>query len=421
MGLAISMLCAVCAAGFDARAEDSHAPQAIEIRIHPSTVYAGIRYRVSATSGESILDAPDASIAWKSASGAFLFDDLPEVEWRAPRTPGRATLEVSVTRGGVETRAALEVMVRRPSTEGMAWIPAGTFLRGDIRGTQDVTEGKTLQNSSDEPAHPVYLDGYWMDRHFVTNSLYAAFLDEMLKQGMARVEPIAVMGEFEGSWVPFYYFQSFEKLIRGYHDHRNARKPEFLHVISHDEEGFHVEAGRADYPAVDVSWFGAAAYARFHGKDLPTEAQWEKAARGVDGRRYPWGNQVPTPYHANVNFHYGMELTPVGSFSPLGDSPYGVADMAASCFEWSRDWYNPTYFEDYLAPDLPLGNPTGPFWGRAHAIRGSPHEVSFPQAPGEHPEPVSFRYSWRFEFGLGDTFGNRSTGFRTVLEDADGP
>lgn len=289
-------------------------------------------------------------------------------------------------------------------------------MRGDVRGTVNVRELKTVQNACDEPAAAVELDGFWIDRHPVTHEQYCRYLREAVRCGLARVEPIAVMGWFEGAWVPLYYFQSYERLVPYYHDGRNARRPTFLHAITWDGADFKIKSGWERSPVVDVSWFGAAAYARFHGARLPSEAQWEKAARGArDGRRYPWGDQLPTAYHAVTSYHNPDDPAPIGLLSPLGDSPFGVADMLTQCFEWTNDWFNAEYYSDTLG-ETTQRNPTGTFWGRAHTIRGLPYGLQFPQASFDDTEPVSNRYSWHFEFQIGDVFANRTTTFRTVLE-----
>ena len=391
----------------------------VSVEVRPSVVFSGglVRARVR----PALASAPDLKYHWVADSGLLLSDDLPEVEWRAPRHDplrrvGPSTLQVTLSRAGEVFQASLKIDVLAPSTEGMVLVPGGSFLRGDARGTENKKETKTVQNSADEPCHTVDLDSYSIDRQLVTNKLYQVFLEDSLSQGLVRVERVAVMGEFDGAWVPFYYFQSFEDLIPQYHETRNARKPGFLHIISYDGSRFQIKPGKENCPVVDVTWFGAAAYARFYGKSLPTEAQWEKAARGADGRRYPWGNNIPTAYHANLNSYAGTEPTPVGNFSPTGDSPYGVADMLSGLLEWTNDWFNPDYYLDNLG-EAPFRNPVGPFWGRSHSIRGAPLTLQFPQAASDSTEAVSFRYSWRFEFMIGDTFGNRQTGFRTVVTD----
>lgn len=391
------------------------------IETRPRRVHTGALVILALRDGT----AAGGGLRWIASGGTLLYDDLPEVEWRAPDAPGPVTLTVALhsatqppegsagpaATGVLEVKA--QVDVEAPSIEGMIWVPPGPFIRGDVRGTRNVEEAKTVQNSSDEPVTLVDLSGYWIDRTMVTNRQYADFLQACVGEGMARVEEVAVMGEFEGAWVPFYYFQPYERLIAYYYDTRNARRPEFLHRLRFESGRFEVEPGHEERPVVDVSWFGAAAYARYHGKSLPSEAQWEKAARGVDGRRFPWGENVPSAYHVGLNDAAGRDLSPVGCFSPVGDGPYGGADMLAGCFEWTNDWFNIEYYGD-TASDTPDRDPMGPFWGESHTIRGFPSALRFPQVSLEDSEPVSTRYSWRFEFLIGDAFANRTTSFRTV-------
>ena len=192
----------------------------------------------------------------------------------------------------------------------MAEIPAGEFWMG-VDGTIGLED--------ERPRHRIWLDAYEMDRHEVTTRQYAAFL--------------AAMGR---------------------------EKPWQWETVKIAEHG--------DRPVIGVSWEDAEAFCRWSGKRLPTEAEWEKAARGTDGRAYPWGNQAPTPDLANfglgVRFSYGQALTPVGRYEQ-GQSPYGLADMAGNVWEWVSDWYEGGYYEK-----SPTRNPQGPESGQLKVLRG---------------------------------------------------
>ncbi len=117
-----------------------------------------------------------------------------------------------------------------------------------------------------------------------------------------------------------------------------------------------------DSPVVNAEWKDADAYCSTMGARLPTEAEWEKAARGVDGRIYPWGGDMDNTKLSK--FTWDNKMPAVGGY-PQGASPYGVLDMAGGAFEWVADWYAPTYYAE--SPD---SNPQGPSSGKQHVIRG---------------------------------------------------
>ena len=176
--------------------------------------------------------------------------------------------------------------------KAMVYVPAGDFLYG---------ENKEM----------VSLPAFWIDRTPVTNREFARFVEatgykttaEQTGTGCANVR---------GKWED----------IPG----ANWRHPGGL--------AYGDIEGKADHPVVQVSWEDAAAYASWAGKRLPSEQEWEKAARGTDGRQYPWGDNEPTFELCNFNKHAGR-TTPVGKYSPLGDSPYGCVDMSGNIWEWT--------------------------------------------------------------------------------------
>ena len=119
-----------------------------------------------------------------------------------------------------------------------------------------------------------------------------------------------------------------------------------------------------NHPMVYVSWQDAVDYAKWAGVALPTEAQWEKAARGTDGRTYPWGNKWDASKCVNSIGKVLRVTESVGSY-PAGASPYGCMDMAGNAYEWCTDWISPTYYAD-----APVRNPTGPRTGSSRALHG---------------------------------------------------
>lgn len=122
------------------------------------------------------------------------------------------------------------------------------------------------------------------------------------------------------------------------------------------------DPARANFPVTHIDWEQASTYAQWVGGNLPTEAQWEKAARSTDGRAFPWGSKGPDEQHLNFNSSQGPVV--VGSY-PAGASPYGALDMAGNVEEWVADWYAPDVYTQE-----PRDNPTGPDKGIFRVVRG---------------------------------------------------
>jgi len=191
--------------------------------------------------------------------------------------------------------------------EGMVLIPAGEFSMGDHHDVGD---------SDEKPVHTVYADAFYMDAYEVTNAQYEQFMDAT------------------GHKAPTYW-----------------NDPDF---------------NQPNYPVVGVSWHDAVAYAEWVGKRLPTEAEWEKAARGgLVGNMYPNGNSI-THDDANYWEKGGRDIwtytSPVGSFPPNG---YGLYDMAGNVYDWCSDWYGSNYYSV-----SPPNNPKGPDTGTLRVLRG---------------------------------------------------
>ena len=207
----------------------------------------------------------------------------------------------------------------------MVYVPAGEFIMGSDQGDPD-----------ELPIHTVYLDAYYINKYEVTNEQYVAYLNEMLLTGAIQASATTVTKDGD------------EILDL---DHPACQ-------IRFSNGRFKEEDGKDNHPVVEVTWYGAKSFAEYYGKRLPTEAEWEKAARGTDARKYPWGNTEPTPLHCNFNDLVG-ESTPVGQYSPTGDSPYGCCDMGGNAWERCADWYGRDYYSDSSANHNPQGPPSG--------------------------------------------------------------
>lgn len=190
---------------------------------------------------------------------------------------------------------ALLASAQAPLSE-MVDIPAGPFMMGSNHGPED-----------ERPAHPVTLAAFLIDRFPVTNTQYANFLSLQLEKA--------------GATARLYDY-----------DDPDAR-------IHRRDERWLADPGFENHPVVEVPWLGAVSYCAVNGKRLPTEAEWEKAARGTDGRRYPWGSELPE--RGRGQFAAGWNETAPVNTHPAGASPYGVREMAGNVWQWVSSAYRP--------------------------------------------------------------------------------
>ena len=259
------------------------------------------------------------------------------------------------------------------AVEGMVPVPAGEFSMGATSTQMSSVldfgwSARWLRHfesflKSTGPPHEIYLDDYYIDRYEVSNKKYKAFSDST-----------------------------------GHRPPRSRNMDPFLHP---------------DQPVVTVSWADADAYCTWAGKRLPTEAEWEKAARGTAGLIYPWGNTWESDNLMSAESHaqrpladfkawsswqaeFGAGPAKVGSY-PEGASPYGVMDMAGNVWEWVADWYGADYYTT-----SPTRNPSGPTEGTNRVLRGGGWDV-----------PRVVAYSWMRSTFIPPHFdGSLVTGFR---------
>lgn len=262
----------------------------------------------------------------------------------------------------------------------MMHVPSGTFWMGCREGidTDDLTGPCP---ASELPYRQVTISSFWIDRTEVTKGAYRQCMDA----GVCVAPP---------RWDAEWYKEGDDIFV----------------------------PGLDEMPAASVTWIQAKTYCEWRGERLPTEAEWEKAARGTDGRKYPWGMEEPTCEHANFKPYDFMAmlpgprcpysetyatLTPVGMFCARGASPYGVCDMAGNVAEWAADGYDKNGYGDLPTED-PFREPTGDSLARRASSWGS---------YGLSPAGYTLRTSRHKVGGMNDAGESLETGFRCAASE----
>jgi formylglycine-generating enzyme required for sulfatase activity len=272
--------------------------------------------------------------------------------------------------GGLDFRPSV-INSLKPSAavEGMAWIPGGEFSMGGVNPAGMNDGGHERMNDA-RPVHRVYVDGFFMDQTEVTNASFADFVKATGYVTIAERKP--TKEEFPGApevnlvagsvvFTP----NNTTDLSDHYRWWSYVQGANWKHPAGPGSD----LKGKENYPVVHVSWEDAAAYAKWAGKRLPTEAEWEFAARGGKaGELYTWGNQFKPDGKWMANIYQGnfpshdegsdgfAGIAPVKQFPPNG---YGLFDMAGNVWEWCNDWYRPEYYST-VARVGTARNPGGP-------------------------------------------------------------
>jgi eukaryotic-like serine/threonine-protein kinase len=260
----------------------------------------------------------------------------------------------------------------------MVNVPGGEFLMGAKVSEKRATD-------EERPLHIVLVDNFWIDRTEVSNAMFATFIEESGYQTDAEKAGWGYVWTKDGR--------------------TEAAGADWMHPQGQDSS----LDGLEEYPVMLVSWNDATAYCTWVGRRLPSEAEWEKAARGIDGRFYPWGEEFDSSF-ANVDdeevFDEYMvdcsasgcdgyaKSSPVGSFE-AGASPYGVLDMAGNLWEWTADYYERFYYTKASS-----NNPQGPAEGDRHVLRGgswlnSDYDISTTYRAGNIPDYRSDKLGFR--------------------------
>jgi formylglycine-generating enzyme required for sulfatase activity len=248
---------------------------------------------------------------------------LARLNGRPPRPGANGSAKENGRNGATAARLFADRQLHERSRVELIRIPAGSFLFGPRAAGSNHAAGQ----------RSLHLPEFWIGYGPVTNAQFARFVEATRYRTTAEETGYARVW-LNGRWT------EVERAL--------WRRPEGPRS-SIDE--------RLHHPVVCVSWFDAGAYCEWAGLRLPAEKEWEKAARGADGRLYPWGDAPPAPHRANYAARHGS-TTAAGQFSLAGDSPYGVSDLAGNVWEWTASWGDGSL-------DEPVAGS-----GRARVVRG---------------------------------------------------
>jgi formylglycine-generating enzyme required for sulfatase activity len=317
---------------------------------------AGIWWSIARHGDGSLALAKAASATGEIAPGA-----KPDADSRAPAASGFAPSVPNKSQSS------------GPAPEGMVWIPGGEFSMGCQVPSEGFCTMATLSATNDaQPIHRVYVNGFWMDATDVTNEKFEQFVKAT---GYVTIAERAPTKEEFPTAPP-------ENLVAGSVVFTPTAAPVPLDnhfqwwSYVHGANWRHPEGPQSDikdkgnYPVVQIAYPDAVAYAKWAGKRLPTEAEWEFAARGgLSGKIYAWGDQFKPNGKAMANTYQGKfpikdtgedgfaGVSPVKSYPPNG---YGLYDMAGNVWQWCSDWYRPDYYAQLASAAEVARNPQGP-------------------------------------------------------------
>jgi formylglycine-generating enzyme required for sulfatase activity len=346
---------------------------------------------------------------------------------------GSALLFSSCGRTNTTSQSGTEFLVtieNRDSTparppEGMVWIPGGEFSMG-ATDPPDMDEVGMKATTDARPIHRVYVDGFFMDKMDVTNAQFSKFVEATgyvtVAERTPRAEDFpgappenlvagAVVFSPPGHPVPLDNHLQWWSYVKG----ANWRHP------TGPQSDIR---GKGDFPVVQIAYEDAEAYAKWAGKRLPTEAEWEFAARGgLTGKPFVWGDEFHPDGKWMANTHQGhfpdtdtgddgfVGASPVGHYVPNG---YGLYDMAGNVWQWTTDWYRPDYYKELAAIGAVSRNPQGP---------AAPFDPAEPNEPKKVQRGGSYlctdQYCSRYIVGTrgkGEiSTGTNHLGFRCVM------